>query len=227
MTCPMFGAQNTPLPIRVLISAAISVAISFAVRPAFATVPESLYDLSAAVCREAFAGVLIGTFISLSMQGIEIAGGIMDLQTGLASSKVMNPLNGIQSTVISQMKSMLAVVIFLTANGHQLMIEALVKSYGVVPSVGAVEVSFLQLMQELMMIGLRIAAPVMAVGFLVDATLGLLSRAIPQMQVMQVGLSGKIGVGIAMVAITLPMTVAGVYAAVGASMQALKPLFHL
>jgi flagellar biosynthetic protein FliR len=76
------------------------------------------------------------------------------------------------------------------------------------------------------LIALEIAAPVMATGFVVDAALALITRAVPQMQVMHVGMPAKIGAGVAAVSLGLPITVSAVNASVAASMHALGPLFH-
>ena len=226
LTSPVFGAQNTPVHIRVLTTLAVSAALTFTLRPDMGQVPASLYGLVGALVREAFAGILIGSFVSFAMQTLSVAGSLMDLQTGLSSSHAINPISGGQSTLISQFKTMLGIVIFLCADFHHVLIGAFVQSYKVIPSVGAVEQSLVGLIGRIFLIGVQIAAPVMGVGFLVDAALGLLSRAVPQVQAMHVGLPAKIGAGLATIALGLPVTVVGVKVAVAASMLALKPLFH-
>jgi flagellar biosynthetic protein FliR len=197
-----------------------------AIRPPAEMLPHDLYGLVAAVGREAMAGILIGSFVNLALQALQMAGSFMDLQSGLGSSHVLNPLNGVQSTVLSQLKGMLAIVIFLAADGHHLLIAAFVRSYTVIPSIGQIQASFVGLLSTIMLISLQIAAPVMAVGFIVDAALALMVRAVPQMNVMHVGMPAKIGAGLAAVCLGLPIAVVGVNEAVGASMNALRPLFH-
>ena len=227
LTAPIFSSPNTPVHIRVLTAVAVSSALAVAVGPAIGTLPTDMYGLVAAVAREALAGVLLGSFVSLALQALQIAGSFMDLQAGLAASHVLNPLNGVQSTVLSQLKTMLGIVVFLSADGHHMLLTAFVHSYRVMPTFGQIQVSFTSLVGSIFLIALQIASPVMAVGFLVDAALGLMTRAVPQLNAMHVGMPAKVGAGIAAVSLGLPLTVAGVGAAVNASFSALRPLFHL
>jgi flagellar biosynthetic protein FliR len=226
LSSPVFSAQNTPVNVRVLTTAAISAALTAAIGRSIGPLPNGMYELVIGIGREAIAGILIGTFVNLSMQAMQIGGSLMDLQSGLGSSHVLNPLNGVQGTVLSQLKAMLGIMVFLAADGHHALLAAFVRSYGVVPSVGQIEASFVGLIGSLFLISLQIAAPVMATGFVVDAALALMTRAVPQMQVMYVGMPAKIGAGLAAVSLGLPLTVAAVNSAMGASFNALKPLFH-
>ncbi|HWD39827.1 MAG TPA: flagellar biosynthetic protein FliR [Fimbriimonas sp.] len=226
LTSPVFGAQNTPLNIRIFTGVAVSGALTMVIKPNLGPVPTTLYDLLFGAFREVLAGILLGSFVSLSMQALSIAGALMDLQTGLGSSHVLNPLNGVQTSVLSQFKAMLAVVVFLAADAHHYLIAAFVRSYAVFPTFGNVEKTLVDVMTQLFLLSVQIAAPVMAVGFLIDATLALLSRAVPQIQAMQVGMPAKIGAGLATVALGLPMTVALVNSAIGASFNSLQAVFH-
>ena len=224
-TCPVFASPNASLKIRIFITLAIAGALTMVIQPHLGEPPQSMYELIAAVVREALAGVLIGSMVSLAMHGIQMAGSLMDLSSGLASGQVMNPLNGVQTTLLSQFKSMMGMVVFLSVNAHHVMIRAFVDSYHVLPTFTQVQGSFLAALGQISILSLQIAAPVMACGFLVDAALALLSRAVPQMPAMMVGMPAKIGVGLVAVAIGLPMTVAGVSAMLQVSFTALRGLF--
>jgi flagellar biosynthetic protein FliR len=226
MSCPVFGAQNTPSHVRIFITLAVSGALTMAISPSLGPVPGSLYELAFRLGGEVLAGLLLGSVTSLAIQTAQMAGGLMDLQSGLGSSHVLNPLNGVQSTVLSQLKGMMAAVIFLVSDGHHLLIQAFVHSYKVMPSFRRIEQSLVSMLGEVTLLSLQIAAPVVAAGFLVDAALALLARAIPQVQVMQVGMSAKVGVGVATVALGLPMTVAGVQASLDLGFRVLAGLFH-
>ena len=225
-TCPVFGAQNTPIHIRVLITAAVSAALAVAIQPKIGPLPDSLYALIAAGLKEALVGVLIGSVVTLAMQGIQMAGAFMDIQSGLGSSQALNPMSGVMTTTISQFKSMMAVVVFLCADAHHAMIDALIHSYSALPATGQVQQSVIAMIGQVSVLSIQIAAPVMACGFVVDAALALLSRAVPQMPAMQVGMPAKIGVGLVTVAIGLPATVVGVNAMLGISFNVLRGFFH-
>jgi flagellar biosynthesis protein FliR len=226
LTSPVFSAQNAPLMVRIFTGVSVSAALTTVVQPKIGPLPQSMWDLVGAAGKELMAGILIGSMVTLAMQALTIAGAIMDLTSGLGSSRVLNPLNGVESTVLSHLKSMLGLVIFLCIDAHHLLIRALVGSYNALPTFGAVEHGLLGVITQMSLLSLQIAAPVLAVGLIVDAALALLARAVPHLMAMQVGLPAKIGVGLATVALGLPITVLAVNTAVGSAFTTLHQLFH-
>ena len=214
LVAPMFGAQNTPLPIRILTTVAIAGALTVAIRPRMGPLPVTMHDLVMAVLIEAGAGLLLGGMVSLALQALTIAGSLADLQTGLSMSQVMNPMAGISSSVLSQLKTMLALVVFLAADAHHLLLAAFVRSYDMVPTLAQAHAALVPLVAGTFLLGIQIAAPVMAVGFLVDASLALVSRAVPTVQPTQLGAPAKLVAGLLAVSVGLPAVVASVTTAV-------------
>lgn len=220
LIAPMFGAQNTPLPIRILVTLALAGALTVAICPKMGPMPTSMHGLAMAVLTEAGAGLLLGGMVNLAMQAITIAGSLADLQTGLSMSQVMNPLAGVSSSVISQLQTMLGLVVFLAADAHHLLIAAFVKSYDTVPTLAQAHTALVSLVGGTFVLGIQVAAPVMAVGFLVDASLGLIARAVPTLQPTQLGAPVKLMGGLVAVSVGLPMVVAAVSAAVRLGLHA-------
>ncbi len=220
LVAPMFGAQNTPLPIRILTTLSISGALTVAIRPKMGPMPATMHELIMAVLIEAGAGLLLGGMVSLAMQALTIAGSLADLQTGLTMSQTMNPISGVSSSVLSQLKTMLGLVVFLAADAHHLLLAAFVKSYDSVPTLAQAHEALVPLVGGTFLLGVQVAAPVMAVGFLVDASLGLVGRAVPTLQPTQLGAPVKLIGGLLAVSIGLPMVVAAVSAAVRMGLHA-------
>ena len=214
LIAPMFGAQNTPLPIRILTTLSIAGALTVAIQPKLGPIPTSLHGLMMAVLVEVGAGLLLGGMVNLAMQALAIAGSLADLQTGLSMSQVMNPITGVSATVFSQLKSMLGLVVFLAADAHHLLLAAFVKSYDSVPTLAQAHEALIPLIAGTFVLGIQIATPVMAVGFLVDSSLALVGRAVPTLQPAQVGAPAKIVAGLMAVSIGLPTIVAAVSTAV-------------
>src|SRR5579862_4213232 len=134
LTSPMFGAQNSPLQVRIFSTLAIAGALTCVLKPTIGPAPTELYALAAAILKEVLAGLLIGTFMSLVLQAAQMAGSIIDLQMGLSMSQELNPLTGVSVTVVSQFKYMLALVVFLSMNCHHEMIIAFARSYQTMPA---------------------------------------------------------------------------------------------
>lgn len=226
ISSPVFSAQNTPLTVRIFTTLAISGALTVALGPKIGPPPADMYTFVMAIAHEVLAGLLIGTFMSLVLQAAQMAGSLIDTQMGLGMSQVLNPINGISSTVISQFKFMLAVVIFLCIDGHHLMLKAFTESYGTMPGLTMEHLpqlknSLVGLMGSLSILAIQMAAPVLGVSLVVDAALGIINKAVPQMQVIVVGMPAKLVIGMIALSVGLPAMVAGVNSGVGTALTSL------
>lgn len=223
---PMFGAQNTPVNVRIMTTLAVAAALTAALSPKTGPVPQDLLSMVGAVANEAAAGLLIGMTISLAFYALQMAGAFLDFQVGLGSSQIINPATGVPVTILAQFKFMLGVVIFLAMNGHHTMFGAFVQSYDAVPTLSkgslmAMQANLLPLVGTMCLLALQIAAPVAAVSLIVDAGLGIVNKAVPQMPVMVVGMPGKILLGLLALGMALPSMVAGVDSGVNHCLDAL------
>ncbi len=226
LASPMFGAQNTPLPVRIFTTLSIAAALTCALNPAAGHVPGDMYVLLGAVFREAMTGLLLGLFMSLVLQAAQMAGSVIDLQMGLGMSQALNPLTGVPVTVLSQFKYMLSLVIFLSIDGHHLMIITFAKSYTSMPPLTYVSIPALQagigsFIGDLCLLAIQMAAPVLAVSLIVDAGLGIVSKAVPQVQAMLVGLPAKVILGMIALSVGLPALTGSVSNGIGLAMKAM------
>ena len=209
LVSPMFGAQNSPLQVRIFTTLAIAGALTCALKPAIGPVPSEMYLFVASVLKELLAGLLIGTFMSLVLLAAQMAGAIIDMDMGLSLSQEFSPLTGVSVTVVSQFKYMLALVLFLSMNCHHQMILAFARSYETMPaltydSIPAVRSGIVSLVGSLSLLALQMAAPVIAVSMIVDAGLGMVNKAVPQIQAMLVGLPAKMILGMLALSLGLP-----------------------
>lgn len=226
---PMFGAQSTPLPIRIFTTLAIAGALTFALKPSDGVVPSNLYDLAEAVVHEAIIGVLLGSLAALIMQAAQMGGAFLDLQIGLGSSQIMNPTEGVPVSVISQFKNMLCLVLFLGIDGHHVLLNAFAASFQAAPSGtdwGLVQQGVIGLVGEMSLIALQIAAPVAAVSFIVDAALGIVNKAVPQMQVFMVGMPAKLAMGFLTLSLALPPLTGVIRSGVESAFTQVAPLLR-
>ena len=215
LASPVFGGNSTPVQIRVFTCMALAGALTVVVKPILGPMPTSFLGLSLTVAGEAATGLLIGSLMSLVLQACQMAGAMLDLEVGLSMSQVMNPVTGVPVTLISQFKFMLATVVFLSANGHHIMLQAIISSYHAAPAFTASNLDALKdgivgLLGSLSLLAVQISAPVLAVTIVVDAALAFISKAVPQMQAFMVGAPAKIAVGLMALSLTLPPLVSGV-----------------
>ncbi|MDI3525740.1 MAG: flagellar biosynthesis protein FliR [Candidatus Atribacteria bacterium] len=175
--------------------------------------PQSWMALDArylmAVFSESLTGFVLGLIVSFVFACIQIAGEIIDFEMGFSYVNVVDPLSNLGASVVGQFYLMLATLYYLGIDGHHLALRALVHSFRLLPP-GSFLLGehllapFLNLVQEVMVVALQIAAPVMAALFLTNLTLAIISRAIPQMNVFVVGLPLNLGIGIWVILSALP-----------------------
>lgn len=230
LASPVFGGQSTPAHVRVLTTVCLAGALTAVVNPAAIKPPGGIGDLGLAVANEAVAGLLLGAFMNVVLQVAQIAGSILDIQVGLSMSQTLNPIAGVSVTVLAQFKFMLAMVLYLSMNGHHQLLEAFANSYRAMPALGVEAMPNLAnqvvaLISGVCVLALQIAAPVLAVSLVVDASLGLINRAVPQMQVFLVGMPAKIILGMSVLAFGLPAMADGIQSGVAHGIDALSKVF--
>ena len=128
---------------------------------------------------------------------------------GLGIANVMDPVSNSQSSVIAQMKNLIAMLIFLAVDAHHHLLKALVKSFDLVPimdfqySASLME-QVIKLAGNMFVIAVKVGAPVMIVLLLTSAALGLVARTVPQMNIFIVAFPVKIVIGFVFLALSLP-----------------------
>jgi len=230
-TSPLFGAQNTPLQVRIFCTLAISAALTFTIKAHLGPPPADLYAFAMAILHELIAGALIGIFLTLVLEAAQMAGAFIDLQMGLSMSQTLNPITGVPVSVMSQFKYMLGLIVFLSINAHHVMLSAFVKSYETMPAptmanLAGIQGSFIHLLTQLSLVALQIAAPVAAVSIVVDAAMGVIGKAVPQMQIFVVGLPAKIVMGMLAISVALPALASGVQYGVEEATHSLVTVFQ-
>jgi len=110
-------------------------------------------------------------------------------------------------------------LVFLVIDGHLLVIAAVVQSFELIPvSANMTVVNSQNIAQAgsiMFMLALQISLPVMAAVLISNIVLGILARAAPQLNVMSIGFSITIGVGLWILWVSLPYFIAGIDGAIG------------
>lgn len=138
--------------------------------------------------QEVLAGALMGFAFTLLIGAVQLAGQAMGSTIGLAMANILDPATNAQVNILSQFFSMLAVVVFITMDGHYMFLKLMVESFERVPvgSVALAEAGAKTVIESggrLFSLGVRLALPVLLTLLLVYGALGIMSRAAPQIQV--------------------------------------------
>jgi len=164
-------------------------------------------------------GVAMGFSMRLVFAAFEMAGDLLGLQMGLAFAQFIDPARGTQTPLIGSFLGVLAMLTFLVIDGHLLVIAAVVQSFELIPisaNLSVVNSQSIALAGSIMfMLALQISLPVMAAVLISNIVLGILARAAPQLNVMSIGFSITIGVGLWILWVSLPYFIAGIDSAIG------------
>ena len=155
---------------------------------------ENLIDLAIAIAREGLIGLLIGATIQLLVTGMQLAGEAITSTSGMQLGDAVDPTTASSMPSLARLVGLLVTAIFLAVGGHRLLLDVLVRSFESLP---AGDVSFHDSMLNLivqqlsagMTAGVRVAAPVIAALLLSNLVTGLVSRTLPQINVLAIGLS--------------------------------------
>ena len=191
LTAPIFASRIIPLRIRgalVIVLAAMMFPLLRSQAPAGLTLTMALLG----GVSELMIGVIIGLSLSIFIMAAEVAGTIVGQQAGLALSRVVDPTQGQQTSVMGQLYTLTLMLLFLHVGGHRATMAALLDTYEVIPLLSfRVDESAVLLLIELLtaafMLGIRLAGPVLIALFLTGTSLGFLSRTMPQLNILTVG----------------------------------------
>jgi flagellar biosynthetic protein FliR len=157
-------------------------------------------------------GFILGFIVLLVFVSVQLAGQFIDMRMGFALANVMDPQNGNQTAVIGQFKNVLAILFFLSINGHHYLLRSLSKSFEIAP-LTSLQLSnplfakLLRMIGDLFPVAFKIALPLIAVLFITDIAFGLVARTVPQLNIFVVGLPTKILVGLLILFFTMPIYV--------------------
>lgn len=229
LAMPLFGGPGVPQHVKVGLGAFVA-AILFPTIVA-TEAPPHLLGLLLVVLQELAVGLTMGFIVTLFFLGLQLAGQLMDVPIGFGMVNVLDPHFGGQIPILGQFQNVLAVLIYFTINGHHGLLRALADSYNYIP-VGAVVwhdslgAFFVDTVAATFLLGVRIGVPVMAAAFLTDVALGIVNRAVPQINVFITGYPIKIAVGLFTLIVALPVYVGLLGSIFGDGGELLRTVFR-
>ena len=157
--------------------------------------PATAIDLVRIGVGEFALGLVLGLGVLTILSGLQLAGELFDQQSGLALGEVANPSLEINGSTTGQFLLMLGTTVFLLMEplgGHLMMVQALVETFQTLPVgeayVPAPAVDLLRdLVHQSLVLGVQVAAPMIAVMTLVAITMGFLGHTVPQINVLVIG----------------------------------------
>jgi len=155
---------------------------------------DNLVELGIAIAREAIVGMLIGATVQLIVTGLQLAGETISGTGGMQLGDSIDASTQGSMPTMAKLVGMLVTAILLISGGHRVVLRLLLESFQALPAGDVVlESSMLDLilaqLSAGMAAGVRVAAPVVGALLLSNLITGLVSRTLPQLNVLAIGLS--------------------------------------
>ncbi len=209
---PFPGAWIPKKPkVALLISLAFTVGLSM---PENHELRLDMLLLPAAV-NDFFVGLMIGGTFRFVLSAADFMAGMVSQASWLSAPVSMNPEMGGQSQVMTQVSSLLALMVALSAGVHRVVIAYLLESFHALPVASEMNVydgllPFVDLVGQSFDMGMRLALPVVAVSLAVQTALALVSRVAPSLQIFSIGFGVLVATGLITFMASLESIAAGV-----------------
>lgn len=207
VTAPPFG--NTALSARVRL--VLGLAIAIAITPVLPKIPE--IDPASGVglwilAQQLLIGFAMGFVMRLVFSAVDMTGNLISMQMGLGFATFYDPMNSAQTPVISEIIGLLALLLFMSVNGHLMLLATLAHSFTAIPisATAPGRETWLHLANFGAVVfssGLLLALPIVVALLITNVAMGVLSRAAPQVNLFAVGFGLTLTMGFGMLAVGL------------------------
>jgi len=204
MLTPILQAMGVPARIRVILILLISVSLVSGMHLAPNAPVTDIPALISAGLAEVTIGALMAFGVFAAFAAFSFAGNALDLQIGFSLANIFDPITRSQSPLLAAIFGMIAVALFFTMDAHHTLLRGVAYSFERVPLGGLVPLpSALIIAREfgsVFALGAALAAPALFCLFLVDLSLAVLSRNLPQLNILFLSTPIKIAVGLTILA---------------------------
>lgn len=208
---PLISSRNVPTRFKVGLATMVAILVYLSYGTAQTASFDGEYVLL--IIREILIGLLLGYAAYMIIIAIQIAGAILDIQIGFGMATVFDPTTGAVTPLTGNFKYMIAMLMFLSMNGHHRLLDAIVYSYNWVPIDndlfvkiydGSIMEFLLRAFAMVMVVAFQMAAPIVVALFLTDVGLGFLAKTAPQFNIFVIGVPIKIIVGLILLLLLMP-----------------------
>jgi len=208
---PIFSGQSIPVPLRLVFS--LSLALLGFVSGAV-TLPEyspTLWGYGVLLLQEFMIGLILGLVVTMFFSIFHFIGQLIDFQMGFGMANVLDPFGQTQIPITGNFYYLVVSLLFIATGSLQFVIGVFFDSFNqlalgeaVVLGNAALAEIVIDIIIQYFRTGLRLALPVVGTIIIVDVVLGILVKAVPQMNVFVVGLPIKVMMGLAIIFLTMP-----------------------
>jgi flagellar biosynthesis protein FliR len=207
-TAPIYGTKDVPMMVRALLSFALAVLVMPTQWNVEIQYPGTMLLYLVVVGSELLIGVFLGLGITILLGGVQMAGELMSRIGGLSMSDIFDPTFDTNVPLFSRLMGLVSTAVFVGIGGHRMVMAGLLDTFATLPPAGCVArilgssqtagpasptwlgslvETFVLLLTESFNLAIQASVPVVTAVLLATLVLGLVSRTLPQLNIMMVG----------------------------------------
>lgn len=192
-TWPVFSIYSVPAHVKILFALLVAMLVFPVVNRSGIHVDKLTQDIAWLAAKEVLTGLCLGFMTRLFFFAISVGGNLIATSTGLANGQLFNPALGVSTTTVEQFYATIATLLFLSLNGHHTFLIGLTQSFDLIPlSLDGTEFALMidkfkdtgLILQSVVEAGIKVSAPVLVAMFILNVVMGVISRAVPQVNVL-------------------------------------------
>jgi flagellar biosynthetic protein FliR len=208
LLAPPFNSSMVPARARLIIACGISIGLAPIALHGQA-IPADAMKIAGLALKEIVIGLGFAFSIACLFAAVDAAGSMIDTQIGMTFGSLLNPVDNTESGSMSQLYSMVGILVFIAIDGEAWVIRGLGRTYELVPMLSTPSISKMtaaatSAFEGILSSALEVAGPVLLALILTDVAFGVVSRVVPQLNIFAVGFPMKMIVGLLVVAAALP-----------------------
>jgi len=209
LVLPVFGWKSIPVRIKVAVTVLVAIFFSMIIPLSIDAKQVSVVEVVLLMSNEAIYGLALGLVVTFVFAAVKFSGRIIERQMGFAMAQILDPLTGERAQPLGSLLEMMFIILFLSANGHHLFLLIISKSYeafpaGSMPTIPVLADGIIKAGSTMLMVGLKLSAPILAAFLLLMVVLAVLARTVPEMNILFISLPLRVGLGLLMVVAFLP-----------------------
>lgn len=204
---PLLGRTNLTSLVKAGLALVLSVFV-WSTEDTTVTPPATVVELVVRLLLELCVGLVLAFVMHVFFSVVQLGGEVIDAQMGLNMAQVYDSSSQVNMTVTASLLNVLLVLAFFAENGHYTMLRIFLSSGEVIPygtvSLGeAVASGMVEVFAACMVLAVKLAFPILAAELLGELGMGILMKAIPQINAFVINMELKIIIGLALLLLFL------------------------
>jgi flagellar biosynthetic protein FliR len=208
MLLPVIGHKLVPTQVKAGFVGLLTLLLFPVVAKYVPVIEADVVHFSILAIQEMLLAAALGLLAQLIFTAAQFAGQMMSMQMGMAMANIFDPATSSQSAIIAQFVGILAILMWLASGAHHMFIQTMIESFSMLPPGSSWSFHGWSVITDaaatMFILSIKLMAPVLLLLFFVYVALGLIARAVPQIQVFFVSFPLSIGLGLFVLGLSLP-----------------------